>query len=294
MGYTHYWNAPRDFSRDQWQELCSDIAAIINNVQHVRGVTLANGCGDAGTQPEITKDKIHLNGVGDGSHETFAAWRKRPAKEAWESRKGNDFCKAARKPYDQAVTACLAYLESMHGWRVSSDGYGYEWLLGVETARKALPRYANQIDIPLSVRKGDRWDWRGKRDAKIKLDTERYEIGFCLDGHAYVYDPKDESKCYRFESHDEAATYFARYKEQPTLVRGSREGGRGLFDAWGAFDAKRSKRLARAQNAILKQLIDNAENLGRNKRPPAFARPRVIPKEGEPIPDFRDLFELAP
>lgn len=64
MGYTHYWHQPKNFTVAAWTDVCGDIQSILNDVQHVQGVPLANAGGEPGTQPEVTRDFIYLNGLG--------------------------------------------------------------------------------------------------------------------------------------------------------------------------------------------------------------------------------------
>ncbi len=113
MGYTHYWNQSRDFTREEWTQIREDMEALMSDVQHVQGIPLANGAGEPGTSPETSDTKIWFNGVGDDSHETFCLNRVRPPKEEWQNQRGGDFCKTARKPYDLAVTAALCYLATV-------------------------------------------------------------------------------------------------------------------------------------------------------------------------------------
>jgi len=57
---------------------------------------------------------IHINGIGDNSHETFVI-----------NRLGNkDFCKTAKKPYDIVVSFLLAIFSmKIKHFAVSSDGF---------------------------------------------------------------------------------------------------------------------------------------------------------------------------
>ena len=160
MGYTHYWTQARDYTRDEWVQVREDFEALLKDVQHVQGIPLANGMGDPGTSPEITGEKIWFNGAGDDAHETFCLRRVRSKKEEWQDRRGQDFCKTAHKPYDLAVTAALCYLASVAdpvSHSVSSDGHGCDFLDGLAEARRALPRYANILDIPRGILQRDRW-----------------------------------------------------------------------------------------------------------------------------------------
>jgi hypothetical protein len=55
------------------------------------------------------------------------------------------------------VTTVLSYLSTVEeNFSVSSDGCGSDWLAGVEEARRALPRFANVLDIPMDVMREDR------------------------------------------------------------------------------------------------------------------------------------------
>ena len=114
MGYTHYWTQTRDFTRDEWVQIREDFEALLKDVQHVQGIPLANGDGRTRHVPrDLGQAKIFFNGAGDDAHETFCLYRVRPPKESWQSRRGGDFCKTARKPYDLAVTAALCYLATV-------------------------------------------------------------------------------------------------------------------------------------------------------------------------------------
>ena len=58
MGYTHYWNQSRDFTRAEWSQIREDMEALLKDVQHVQGIPLGNGAGEPGTSPEISDKKI--------------------------------------------------------------------------------------------------------------------------------------------------------------------------------------------------------------------------------------------
>src|SRR5205823_9190589 len=95
--------------------------------------------------------------------------------------RGWDFCKTARKPYDLAVTAALSYLCTVPdpaAFTASSDGDGKDFLEGLAEARRALPRHANILDIPMEILQSDRWcpPWVSC------YESPGYDVKFCVDG----------------------------------------------------------------------------------------------------------------
>lgn len=302
MGYTHHWKQPKDFTAKAWKEACEDIQAILTNVEHVQGVPLSSANGEGLHRPEVTDTWIAFNGLGDDSHESCCVYHKRPPLESWQkpADRGSDFCKTAGKPYDVAVTAVLAYLEAAHGFSVDSDGSGTDWLAGVAVARAAVPRYANQIDIPLSVRKADRWSYRNS--LPISNNYSDFGIGLCIDGYVYVYNPKDERECYRFASTDEAREFFTSVKEPKFKPRRGHHfrftsiesRSQPLFETSGSYDAKRANDLRREQNKVLSVLIESGKVTGRNIQPPAFARPKALLAPNEALPaDLSAIYDLV-
>lgn len=154
MGYTHYWTRTRQLSKDEMLTIGAKVRMIISEAEgkptdtaggyHDEPVEIAGPRGDG--SPDITKNWIGLNGAGDElSHETFAI----------DPSPGSDFCKTARKPYDVVVVACLTFLATDYGFRVSSDGDHDELQAGVDLCCKALGRdYAHPLTI--EVLTGDR------------------------------------------------------------------------------------------------------------------------------------------
>ncbi len=309
MGYTHYWTKNRNSTVLEWAQICEDVGAILKFVQHEQGIPLADGAGDPGTSPEIGKKHILFNGLGGDSHETLFLERviRKPDYPGREI--GWDFCKTERKPYDIAVTAVLCYLSTVtrrsddsgepilgsEVYTIGSDGRGSDFLAGLELARKALPRYANILDLPLGVMKRDRWcaPW-------VNEETSLFEVNFCIDGHGYVC--REDREWYRFETHQALAQWLDAHK-QATFPKGGSTGwgdyGRtepNIWNATGCFDDTRRKRIARAQNAALIQLFPApAENA---HEPPAYVRPDQFPEDaGRPfcysIPELLNLCNAA-
>lgn len=123
MGYTHYWrNAKLDDGK--WGEFTDAVGKILKNTDKVQRES------DNPGKPEVDDEKVVFNGMGDDGHETF-----------WfdKSGRGFDFCKTARKPYDEVVTACLIAAQIVFGEdiTVTSDGSWAEWSDGAALYEKA-------------------------------------------------------------------------------------------------------------------------------------------------------------
>lgn len=300
MGYTHYWDQKRNFTREEWETVAADLRAIITYAQHECGIALGDGGGEPGTSPQISDDVVIFNGIGDDSHETLIINRVIPkAKYKGDTNPSWDFCKTARKPYDAVVTACLCYLSTAtrtedpttHApiigsevFTVSSDGDGKDFLVGLDLARKALaPRLGNELDIPMDVMKADRWcapyiSVNGGGGGCTK--NKNFEVHFCIDGRGYVLKPRTgESYC--FESHHALAVFLDQTKSAKFAKGGSTGwGGYGreepnIWSATGSFDTARHDRIRKAQEKVLRTLfpVDPACT----QQPPLYVRPGEMP-----------------
>jgi hypothetical protein len=152
MGYTHYWTRPRfEISKAVWKQITNDVQRIVA----LSPTPLAYES-DQQKPPCADGKLIRFNGIGEDGHETFYIERSitdRKPRYQGDNPKWT-FCKTAHKPYDVAVTAVLAYLDSR--WpdlfkQVSSDGEPSDWQAGIELARKALPELATTIRVPRGV-----------------------------------------------------------------------------------------------------------------------------------------------
>lgn len=123
MGYTHYWRGTATAS--------SELVGQLQHLLESTDVPLAGGYGDAATRPEIDAEHIRFNGVEDDSHETFMI------EFGLET---HDFCKTARKPYDDVVVAALILITEASGgtFSWSSDGNDEDHAAGRETALTIL------------------------------------------------------------------------------------------------------------------------------------------------------------
>lgn len=97
MGYTHYFSRTRAFTSGEWLDITTHARTFIS-MARVYGVDVAGPVGSG--RPVITDNEIALNGRGEDGFETFALSRE-PG--GWE------FCKTARRDYDDVVTAILLY-----------------------------------------------------------------------------------------------------------------------------------------------------------------------------------------
>jgi hypothetical protein len=135
MGYTHYFRQHRDFTEAEWTAL-TEYARKIVNAALCEKIELANGDGEAGTDPEITRGQIMLNGVDDDAHETFLLTRR--VTESFS------FCKTQEKPYDPVVVTILVAANTIapDAIEISSDG-GPEAL---------VPQFTDRVPPPKLVR----------------------------------------------------------------------------------------------------------------------------------------------
>jgi hypothetical protein len=150
MGYTHYYTFKRSSTKtaeqaeNALQQAVKDCTKILKTLKR-RGLRLSGYSANSAKQ----YGGLNVNGAGDESHETFIVLEHFSQNVAH----GFNFCKTARKPYDQAIVACLAVLK----WRlgecidVSSDGDAKDWSHGVELAREILRRKSIQNPMGKNV-----------------------------------------------------------------------------------------------------------------------------------------------
>ena len=143
MGYTHYFTQHARFTDSEWGCIRADVSEILQAARDI-GIEFGDGWGESPLptlESAFSDDGFSFNGLGDNAHETFAI-----------DKDGNGwaFCKTARKPYDLAVAAILAYLESVYykKFSVGSDGDLADWEAGVKLAQIAVPTQAHVIDYP--------------------------------------------------------------------------------------------------------------------------------------------------
>jgi len=128
MGYTHYWRIEKKITDKNYENtmlLCSELA--FKYYKKYGGLS--------GFSAHVKPGKysgLKINGSKDDAHEDFSFPEK--------LKMGFDFCKTARKPYDEVVTACLAIMK--HNFKdaieVSSDGNREEWNDGITLVKEIL------------------------------------------------------------------------------------------------------------------------------------------------------------
>ena len=117
MGYTHYFQLHSEPTQTRWQAFTNGVTSIIN-------------ASDVKLESEVTDSRIILNGVGKDSHETFYIEK---GSVRW------NFCKTARKDYDEVVTAILILARYvLSDFSVSSDGTWNDWRIGRELFARAM------------------------------------------------------------------------------------------------------------------------------------------------------------
>jgi len=117
MGYTHYWNFDEygEEDKDGYKKALPIVRKIVKKYNKILRAEY-----DSDEKPEVSKDAIVFNGIGDDGHETFYF-------SLADKDSGFTFCKTARKPYDIAVCEVLLVLNYFcPGLGIDSDGFsGY-------------------------------------------------------------------------------------------------------------------------------------------------------------------------
>jgi hypothetical protein len=177
---------------------------------------------------------------------------------------------------------------------VSSDGHGRDFLEGLEEARRALPRYANILDIPMDILRSDRWcmPWVSC------YESSGFDINFCVDGKGYVEHVKT-GDWYCFETHLTLAQFFDKTKRAEFPRRLNVRFGYhvddvgnvepNIWNAYGSFDQARHKRIALAQAFALAPLFEPGTCI--TQRPPVFVRPGEMPELETRHYSFDDLLK---
>jgi len=148
MGYTHYYSiSPEDVTPQQFAEFGMAVKALID----ASDVPVAFECDQPDKQPMIGEGVVRLNGIGEDGHETFIVsalppecpsadvlaltHRDMSMEQQWAVHEWTDyvehgnrrreFCKTARKGYDEIVGAALIAGRVIfgHAFEFGSDGH---------------------------------------------------------------------------------------------------------------------------------------------------------------------------
>jgi len=142
MGYTHYWERPRNNAGSAYMfgKLALD-AKKLCEYANANGIRIRNGWGE--DEPEFNEAQFAING--DPAYESFI-WEGIPSISEWRKDEPNtfDFCKTAHNPYDAVVTAILIRAKHIYGScvSISSDGNWQDWQAGRELYERVFSEVA--------------------------------------------------------------------------------------------------------------------------------------------------------
>ena len=155
MGYTHYWTFKKPKSiKSRHAEIESRYQLAMRQCQRI--VKAYQSQYEKGDDCRLSGPSAHtrvndylgvkFNGCRGNDHEDFVL------ADHWSSNSEFNFCKTARKPYDQVVIACLITLHHYLGDNlvdIGSDGYASEWVDGLDLAKRVLRIKA--LSIPKTI-----------------------------------------------------------------------------------------------------------------------------------------------
>lgn len=135
MGYTHYWRKSTIPTTEQWEHVLNLFTVMLADPECP---TVAYESDEVDRPVRADAACIWFNGVGSDGHESFAIERERVSKF--------DFCKTARKPYDDLVTGTLIAMRVVfgEGFSLSTDGSGREWQAGIDLYNRAASALHDQ------------------------------------------------------------------------------------------------------------------------------------------------------
>ena len=131
MGYTHYWNFKGKTDTKAFSNRMKVMSVLAQKIVDTSNVDVSHEYNQPYTPPTISPGLIRFNGKGDEGHETFMI-------DA--GIRDFNFCKTARKPYDEIVVACLFAMQTVFPktqFTWSSDGDPSDHIEGYELFLKA-------------------------------------------------------------------------------------------------------------------------------------------------------------
>lgn len=118
MGYTHYWEiTDHEAFMRAMPAIANDAKHILEALRHTCPVAFDSD--SRYEPPQLTPERIRLNGIGADGHETFVL-----PPQGVTALPGFGFCKTNKKPYDLIVTTILLRAKHHAGdlIELSSDG----------------------------------------------------------------------------------------------------------------------------------------------------------------------------
>lgn len=114
MGYTHYWVQKRDFTTQEWDQICAAVDSVVHEHRNI----LCYDENQPSRRPQVDGSMIHFNGKGIDGWDTFVLTRKMGRVYSGDSG-AFGCCKTARNPYDGAVVEVLREAK-----RIAPDAIG--------------------------------------------------------------------------------------------------------------------------------------------------------------------------
>lgn len=128
MGYSHYWKIEKDMHMQEFKHLQTVAAKIVE---------ASDASVDLSINTSPLYPSITVEGMASDAHETFYLTPKAVEFE---------FCKTARKPYDEVVVGILDYADALGLLEFTSDGNFDDLAAG----RKLADEYApDQVSLLL-------------------------------------------------------------------------------------------------------------------------------------------------
>ena len=155
MGYTHYWTF-KPIPKGQAKQVEANYQLALRQCSRV--IKKYNAQFPSGDYRRLSGYSahckvgqyggLHFNGCKDEAHEDFTM-REHYTQNLEDT---NNFCKTARKPYDDVVVACICIMKHYLGdlFKVVSDGCMLDWDKGLILARITLKM--RNIRMPQELR----------------------------------------------------------------------------------------------------------------------------------------------
>jgi hypothetical protein len=174
MGYTHYWQCNNKKSCHISTAKRKQILPIVQKiVTRYQAILTGDGSGETRKPVVMTPEmsEICFNGIEENSHETFFF----PLNNKLE---GFEFCKTARKPYDDPVMEILIVLKHfIPALAVSSDGFGTKACKFSEPGIAWVKAARRVRDLYGIVTKLFYWDGNPAPDTKTKPARKKMLVG---------------------------------------------------------------------------------------------------------------------